>query len=471
MDILTGHDVFAMLPTGSGKSMCYLLPGKLNDGLTIIVSPLLALMEDQVQGVRALGERRVAAYNSFLTLYDKRRILQQLSSLRYLYVSPEALNQAELLSHLKNVKVSLFVVDEAHCVSQWGHEFRPDYMKLLHVRHELGDPQCLALTATADERVKQDIIQYLGLTNTREHIDSIDRPNIAMKVDKFERVLDKQQRLIKYTHRLQTPGIVYFSTKEWAERGAALIADKTGLRTAYYHGGLDTEDRLLIQQQFINDQLDVICCTNAFGMGVNKSNVRFVIHYDMPKNITTYIQEMGRAGRDGKPSLAIMLFAEEDVYLPSKLIQSEYPNGAMLAALLDWYQERSNSSEADITTYGLELGMSETAARFTAAQLQKWGHLQDQGQLRDKIESQMVERLNIKQKELQDVVAWIKGHGCRRDSILHHFGEQKETAINGCCDVCGLDVEVFMQEETNAVRPQQIPDWRTVLQNLLVTGG
>src|SRR5690606_18201070 len=297
-DIMSGHDVMALLPTGGGKSLCYQLPAQILEGSVLVVSPLVALMEDQVLQIKKMGEKRVIALNSFLTLEKKRRVLPNLHKYKYIFASPEILQSPHILNRLKRIRFSLFVVDEAHCISQWGHDFRPDYSRLGEIRMEIGAPPCLALTATATKEVLEDIRNKLELAQPKMHIHSIDRPNIAIVVKKVESLEEKKEALLKYANELQGPGIIYFSSRLWAENISQYLKDKGFERVAYYHGGMEQEKRMLIQEQFINNQISIICSTNAFGMGVNKSDIRFVIHFHYPSQMEAYLQEIGRAGRD-----------------------------------------------------------------------------------------------------------------------------------------------------------------------------
>ncbi|MEO7677835.1 MAG: ATP-dependent DNA helicase RecQ, partial [Verrucomicrobiota bacterium] len=318
-DSLAGKDVFALLPTGGGKSLCFQLPALAQDGLTVVVSPLIALMKDQVDSMQASG---VAAtfLNSSLEPDESRKRLRGLHNgeFRLLYVAPERLMLSGFIDDLKRWKINLIAVDEAHCISEWGHDFRPEYRQLAALRDHFPNVPLMALTATATERVRVDIIKHLRLrgasgshdTEPIAYVASFNRPNLIYRV--LAKNKPYEQTLAFVRERPQESGIVYCQSRKSAEMVAdRLTAD--GVKAKPYHAGLVQKDRAKNQELFLRDEVRVICATIAFGMGINKSNVRFVIHYDLPKNIEGYYQETGRAGRDGLPSECVLLFSAGDV--------------------------------------------------------------------------------------------------------------------------------------------------------------
>ena len=310
-DALAGRDVFALLPTGGGKSLCFQLPALVREGLTLVVSPLIALMKDQVDALQAAG---IAAtfLNSSLVAEESRKRLRGLHAGEYrlLYVAPERLMLSGFLEDLPRWNVRLIAVDEAHCISEWGHDFRPEYRQLAALRTLLPGVPFMALTATATDRVRADIVTHLQLHEARAYIASFNRPNLAY------RVLAKQQpydQLLDFLReRPQDSGIVYCMARKTTERIAANLTED-GVSARPYHAGLTPEERSRHQELFLRDEVRVVCATIAFGMGINKSNVRFVVHYDLPKNIEGYYQETGRAGRDGLPGECVLLFSPGDV--------------------------------------------------------------------------------------------------------------------------------------------------------------
>jgi ATP-dependent DNA helicase RecQ len=293
---LAGRDTLCIMPTGSGKSAIYQIAGHLIPRATVIVSPLIALQRDQLDALEENGVGEAAAVNSLLGAAARREALAQLEegALEFLFLAPEQLGNAETLARLRAARPSLFVVDEAHCISQWGHDFRPDYLKLGAVAEALGHPTILALTATASPRVREDIVAHLGMRDPRVLVHGFDRPNISLAVSTFEHKREKHEALLAAVGEAEKPGIVYAATRKHAEAvGADLLA--RGVRAAVYHAGLRRGARDLIHTRFMAGDVDVIVATNAFGMGVDKPNVRFVFHYDPCDSLDAYYQ--GSAGR------------------------------------------------------------------------------------------------------------------------------------------------------------------------------
>jgi ATP-dependent DNA helicase RecQ len=310
-DSLAGKDVFALLPTGGGKSLCFQLPALIRDGLTLVISPLIALMKDQVDQMQTSG---VAAtfLNSSLHPQEASQRVHNLheGKFRLLYVAPEHAMLAGFLNDVKNWNVNLIAVDEAHCISEWGHDFRPEYRQLVELRKLMPSVPFMALTATATTRVREDIIKYLQLKKPSCYVASFNRPNLTYKV--VPKVSPYEQVLAFIRARKNESGIVYcFSRKSADSVAERLVAD--GVSAKPYHAGMEKDDRTRNQELFLRDEVQVICATIAFGMGINKSNVRFIVHHDLPKNIEGYYQETGRAGRDGLPSDCLLLYSNADV--------------------------------------------------------------------------------------------------------------------------------------------------------------
>jgi len=307
---LAGRDVFALLPTGGGKSLCFQLPALHRAGLTVVVSPLIALMKDQVDQLQATGVP-ATFLNSTLGAAESRSRLRGLheGEYRLLYAAPERLMLDNWKENLRAWKVAAIAIDEAHCISEWGHDFRPEYRRLAELRELLPDVPLMALTATATERVREDIIRHLRLREPEVFVASFNRPNLSYRVTPKDQPTRQVLEFIK--SRPEESGIVYCATRATVERVADSLRDR-GIPALPYHAGLEAATRASNQELFLRDEARIICATIAFGMGINKPNVRWVIHHDLPKNIEGYYQETGRAGRDGLPADCVLLFSAGD---------------------------------------------------------------------------------------------------------------------------------------------------------------
>ncbi|HEY5674776.1 MAG TPA: DNA helicase RecQ [Malonomonas sp.] len=318
-DLIAGQDAFVLMPTGGGKSLCYQIPALHRPGVAIVVSPLISLMKDQVDALLANGVR-AACYNSSLLAAEARQVLARLHAgeLDLLYVAPERLLSDDFLARLNDLQVALFAIDEAHCVSQWGHDFRPEYVQLGRLRQLFPQVPMVALTATAEKQTRLDILQRLQLQDARQVVAGFDRPNIRYTV------IDKAKPYLQLSafleSRQQESGIVYCLSRKRVDEVAEKL-QHDGISAAAYHAGLPAEQRRQVQDGFLRDDLQIIVATVAFGMGIDKPNVRFVVHYDLPKNIESYYQETGRAGRDGLPAEALLLFGYGDIAISRGLIE------------------------------------------------------------------------------------------------------------------------------------------------------
>lgn len=319
-DLVEGRDNFVLMPTGGGKSLCYQVPAFLRSGTAIVVSPLIALMQDQVAALQANG---VAAQmlNSSQDPETSEQVIRQLHNgeLELLYVSPERLLMDGFLAQLQRIPIALFAIDEAHCVSQWGHQFRPEYSQIGSLRQRFTNVPFIALTATADQTTQADILQQLQFHDPKIHLGSFDRPNIRYNVMEKQQPFNQLLRFLK--QQTGEAGIIYALSRKRVDDIANKLAAE-GFSVGAYHAGLSAQTRHQVHHDFLHDQVDIVVATVAFGMGIDKPNVRFVVHYDVPKNIEGYYQETGRAGRDGLPSQALLLFGMQDVSTARQFVEN-----------------------------------------------------------------------------------------------------------------------------------------------------
>ena len=336
-DVLNKKDCLVLMPTGGGKSILYQIPALIFEGFTIVVSPLIALMKDQVDALRANGVN-AAFLNSTMSGSEISETENDIRTgkIKLLYVSPEKLSSEEFFYFVKDLKISLFAIDEAHCISQWGHDFRPEYTKLGFLKSQFADIPIIALTATADKITTRDIKKQLNLNGVKQYTASFNRPNLSLNVMPGQNRKAKIIAFIK--NRPKQSGIIYCLSRKNTEELSAKLKSE-GFNAAYYHAGMQRETRTKVQENFINDNIDIICATIAFGMGIDKSNVRWVIHYNMPKNIENYYQEIGRAGRDGVKSDTLMFYSFQDVIVYRGFVNDDHPNKELEFAKIKRIQE------------------------------------------------------------------------------------------------------------------------------------
>ncbi|MBB1062757.1 RecQ family ATP-dependent DNA helicase [Limosilactobacillus fastidiosus] len=450
--VLKHRDTLAVLPTGGGKSLLYQLPGYLLPGCILIVSPLISLMQDQVERLHRSGEKRVLMINSQLTGKSRQQAMRQLPSFKFIFTSPESLTNPDIIQALKKVKISLFVVDEAHCISQWGPDFRPEYLLLSVIRQNLDSPTTLLLTATATPEVRQDIIQKMGLENATvtQVIRSVNRPNIYYAVKRFLSAKEKEQSLIELVSRLAGPGIIYFASRKLASQFAEKLNKKTDKNVAAYHAGIAPLDRYRLQQQFMENQIQLICATSAFGMGIDKEDIRFVIHFHEPANLESYVQEVGRAGRDGQPSLALLLYCPGDEQIQRTLNHIDLPESTLLEAVRNKHQPAS------------VLGDNHELFSFYL----KHGY---DGKM-------IIKAFKKRQRNLSSRLEWMAHYinntkMCRRKMILGYFGEQLEQPQEPCCDITEPTlIQRFEHHNNETINGQQVStklDWQERLYQLL----
>lgn len=481
-DILSGNDVLGVLPTGSGKSLCYQLPATILPGLTVVISPLISLMIDQVRQIKAYYFKEVAALHSFQQMEERKYILKDLAKYKLLFLSPELLQQSEIISSFKRVGVSLICIDEAHCISQWGYDFRPDYLRLHSVIKELGTPTILALTGTATPEIQQDIMTYLQTPSIKMHIHSIEKKNMTFVVERSQlSELKKKERLAYLAGSLQKPILIYFTSRKKSEEIAAYLAEKIKFgRIAFYHAGMQPEDRLKIQEQFIYDQLDIICCTSAFGMGIDKSNIRTVIHYHPPTQLESFLQEVGRAGRDGKPCLSLQLYRDNDIHIPLSMIDNELPTQYEVETIFRRLQQLQKEGKqlpkntASIVNF---LEMEETKWRLLQYQLELYQILNNDLQMYpfdrekwlialDRIQTFCEDRLKYKRKKMWEMINWLTSEECLRHALYKPFKEEIPPKDYQCCSNCGFTESDFQQTNISHVANEK--NWQKNLKEIFL---
>jgi ATP-dependent DNA helicase RecQ len=380
-EVLAGRDVLCVMPTGAGKSLCYQLPAAVQGGLTVVVSPLISLMEDQVQQLRDEGIS-AALLNSSLTPAMQREAMQQIDNgfEGLLYVAPERFFAPNFQPLMERINVKLLAIDEAHCISQWGHDFRPEYLRLGEVRKRLNSPPTIALTATATEDVRADIVRGLALREPKIVITGFDRPNLSYQSLRIPKVAAKDLEVIRMIENEPGSAIVYCATRRAVDEVAEMLANRFPRRNVFaYHAGMDAAERTANQEKFMQTPHAVAVATNAFGMGINKPDIRLVVHYNLPGTLEAYYQEAGRAGRDGMPSRCVVLFSYQDRY----------------------------THEFFIDKIGQDGGDPDQVATLKA-------------RARDKLEL---------------MIKYAQTHRCRRKMILDYFGDESD--VIGCrCDVC-----------------------------------
>ena len=449
--VLQGRDVVAVLPTGGGKTLVYQLAGALLHGTTIVATPLIALMQDQVRRLSVPDdEHRVAQLSGSVRGDQRERLLQRLEqgTLDFLFTTPEQLGRPDVREVLERTKIGLFCVDEAHCISEWGFDFRPAYRGLADAADLMGRPPVLALTATAPEAVRRDVATELRLRDPVLVARGFDRPNLHFGVVRVTDPDRRERQLAKLLETVDTPAVVYCTTRREAEETAFALLT-LGIGAGHYHGGMERALREEVQSAFLADQLEVLCATSAFGMGIDKPDIRAVIHRTMPDSLEAYWQEAGRAGRDGKPADCVLLYRPEDRAPREHLHRRTRPSDTTLAKMVHLFSRyAAPASELDaIAEVCAAAEVARSGALSLLEDLERFGYLErteageilwegDPAKAMDDIAAHMAIQIEVESSRLDMVADFAETATCRRRYLLNYLGDEYPAELCLRCDNC-----------------------------------
>jgi ATP-dependent DNA helicase RecQ len=442
---LRKQDTLVVMPTGSGKSAIYQITGAMLEGAVLVVSPLIALQKDQVDSINAHGNQAEAlVINSTQKTSEFEENLAQIEAKcsKFIFLAPEQLRKEDTIRALENAGISLFVVDEAHCVSEWGHDFRPDYLQLATAIQRLKHPTVLAMTATASPQVREEIVQRLGLKKPKVLIGGFDRPNIHLRVDHFEEQGKKLEALLHHVRWADKPGIVYVGTRKMAEIIMHSLEEE-GVNALFYHGGLKGTERDEIQEKFMGGEAEVIIATNAFGMGIDKADIRFVYHFDAPDSLDAYYQEIGRAGRDGEKADATLFFRQQDIGAQAFRTGQGKVDTTQLETVAETLSERDEPVEPEELADEVSLStrkLTNAVHRLEdagAVEVLPTGEIQlaegtDITDAAQEAAEQQERRKESNKERLQKMRDYADAKTCRRELLLRYFGDDFAGPCNNC---------------------------------------
>ncbi len=450
--LLSGRDTLLVQPTGSGKSAVYQIAGALLPGATVVISPLIALQKDQADSIQSSRLEPTEVVNSTLSIAEHAKALQRIESgqVEYIFLAPEQFRNPETLDRLRRANVSLIAIDEAHCISQWGHDFRPDYLELGPVIESLGHPPVAAMTATASREVRDEIVARLGLRNPKLIVHGFDRPNISLRVDTFADKDRKAEALLRRVEFADKPGIVYVATHKHAEEIAADLR-QIGVDALAYHGGMKCKDREEIQNKFMSGEVPVIVATNAFGMGIDKPDIRFVYHADVSESLDEYYQEIGRAGRDQEPAEAVLFYRSQDISAQQFKTGATHVDEQSLESTFNAIAHHGKPVTREKVTE--ETGLS---ARKLVGILQK---LEEAGaigitpdskyhattklpfqRILEEAEQRQQFQKELRMRRLKEMQTYAESRSCRRECLLRRLGDDYQGPCGNCdrCEQAGV---------------------------------